>query len=118
MLLLDQFKSFLAETLASEADGHPSDVYHGSIEANHSCQTDKALLTGIGVSFLRDEFRVRGVSPGSGNLIEEEKGVQLHLNLGTLSFICHLSVFSNISAIHSVSVKFSGTEISTGARLR
>ena len=61
VLLLDQFKSFLAETLASEADGHPSDVYHGSIEANHSCQTDKALLTGIGVSFLRGEFRVRGV---------------------------------------------------------
>ena len=61
MLLLDQFKSFLAETLASEADGHLSDVYHGSIEANHSCQTNKALLTGIGVSFLRGEFRVRGV---------------------------------------------------------
>ena len=61
MLLLHQFKSFLAETLASEADGHSSDVYHGSIEANHSCQTDKALLTGIGVSFLRGEFRVRGV---------------------------------------------------------
>ena len=61
MLLLDQFKSFLAETLASEADGHASDVYHGSIEDNHSCQTDKALLTGIGVSFLRGEFRVRGV---------------------------------------------------------
>ena len=61
MLLLDQFKSFLAETLASEADGHPSDVYHGSIGANQSCQTYKALLTGIGVSFLRGEFRVRGV---------------------------------------------------------
>ena len=63
-------------------------------------------------------WRTHRLSPGSGKLIEKEKGVQLHLNLGTLSFICHLSVFSNISAIHSVSVKFSGTEISTGARLR
>ena len=63
-------------------------------------------------------WRTHGLSPGSRNLIEKEKGVQLHLNMGTLFFICHLSVFSNISAIHSVSVKFSGTEISTGARLR
>ena len=63
-------------------------------------------------------WRTHRLSPGSGKLIEKEKGVQLHLNLGTLSFICHLSVFSNISAIHSVSVKFFGTEISTGARLR
>jgi hypothetical protein len=54
-------------------------------------------------------WRTHELSPGSGKLIEKEKGVQLHLNLGMLSFICHLSVVSNISVIRSVSVKFSGT---------
>ena len=49
---------FLVRRVSSEGS---SDVYDDSIEANHSCQTFKALLTGNGVSFLRGEFRVRGV---------------------------------------------------------
>lgn len=51
LLLPDQFKSFSAETFASEADGHSHFSLHGGIAANNSCQTDKALLTGIGVFF-------------------------------------------------------------------
>ena len=32
-------------------------------------------------------WRTQGLSPGSGKLIEKEKGVQLHLNLDTLFFV-------------------------------
>ena len=58
-------------------------------------------------------WRTHGLSPGSGKLIEKEKNVLLHLNLGTLSFICHLSVLSDIAAVNLVSVKVSGTELSS-----
>jgi hypothetical protein len=58
-------------------------------------------------------WRTHGLPPGSGKLIEKEKNVLLHLNLGTLSFICHLSVLSDIAAVHLVSVKVSGTELSS-----
>ena len=58
-------------------------------------------------------WRTHGLPPGSGKLIEKEKNVLLHLNLGTLSFICHLSVLSDIAAVHSVSAKVSGTELSS-----
>jgi hypothetical protein len=51
VLLLDQFKSFLAETLASEADGHSRFSHLSSICLHRWCQTARARFTGRAACF-------------------------------------------------------------------
>jgi hypothetical protein len=52
LLLRDQFNSFSAETLTSEADGHPRRLARQHWPPTRLCQTARARLTGIGTSFL------------------------------------------------------------------
>ena len=55
LLLRDQFKSFLTETFASEADGHPwrlARIYTAAWPPARLRWTARARLTGIGTSFL------------------------------------------------------------------
>jgi hypothetical protein len=65
LLLRDQFNSFSAETLTSEADGHPRRLARQHWPPTRLCQTARARLTGIGTSFLL------GLVSGEGSNVDE-----------------------------------------------